>query len=61
MLNDKVIIEEELNKKLSRISTTKSFFKNLDLNFPKIIIGFTNVKFISRRPLLKNIFTKKII
>ncbi len=61
MTSDKVKIEQELNKKLSRRSTARSFFKNLDISFPKIIIDFTNVEFISRSFAQEYIYQKNNI
>lgn len=61
MLYDEVKIEQMINKKLSRRLSAKSFFENLDTNFSKIIIDFTDVEFISRTFAQEYIYQKNNI
>jgi len=45
---EKIKIEKEVNKKLSRRASARKFFNDLDKSFTDIVFDFEKVEFISR-------------
>ena len=58
MLVEKIKMEKEINKKLSRRASARKFFNNLDKSFTEVVIDFENVEFISRAFAQEYIFQK---
>ena len=48
MFVEKIKIEKEVNKKLSRRTSARKFFNDLDKSLTDIVIDFEKVEFISR-------------
>jgi len=58
MLVEKIKIEKEVNKKLSRKASARKFFNDLDKSFTNIVIDFEKVEFISRSFAQEYIYQK---
>jgi len=58
MLVEKIKMEKEINKKLSRRASARKFFDNLDKSFTELVIDFDNVEFISRSFAQEYIYQK---